>query len=274
MLNNDIEKEVGLLLAALKLVKAMVNHSVLSVEDDAEEQCIRPQTGESAALFNILAVDFISPLGDPFPDRTTMLDGLREICQTPNFDVGSSVAPLARAVEELANWLDFEATFKEILLPSIDRELTLVMARKEFLYHCGNIEKHNTFRLTAVAKKIHAVLQRSDPTATLIDAYLAMEDFQRWFHEDIFLYHLTKLSEMLNSIAWGIQDYLTPEYRRSYTVVSGKSERMHFESYRFECPAGITSELGRAFHWELMNQVRAKPYVMRFKTSRHLVGRY
>lgn len=274
MLVNETEKEVALLLAALKLIKGMVNHSMLSLSGDNTELCVRPMTMETAELFNILLVDFISPLGTPYARDLTMLSGLSEICKAPHFNVDNSLRPLSAAVEELTVWFDYEATFDEIWLPSIDRELSLVMARKEFIYNCGNIAKHNTFRLTVVAKKLLAILQRSDPSTTLKDAYLAIEDFYRWFHEDIFLYHLSKLSQMLNNIAWGIQDYLMPAYARSYTIDEEASATMHAGMYLFDYPADITSELGRVYYWDLMNEIRAKPYIARFGVSKYLCDRY
>lgn len=274
MLINETEKEVALLLAARKLIKGMVNRSMLSLSGDGTELCVRPMTMETAELFNILLLDFISPLDTPYPRNLTMLSGLSEICKAPHFNVRDSVGPLSVAVEELTAWLDYEATFEGIWLPSIDRELSLVMARKEFIYNCGNIAKHNTFRLTVVAKKLLDILQRSDPSTTLKDAYLAIEDFYRWFHEDIFLYHLSKLSQMLNNIAWGIQDYLTPEYARSYTIDEGASADMHAVMYLFDYPAEVSSEVGKVYYWDLMNEIRAKPYIARFDVSKYLCDRY
>ena len=274
MIVNDTEKEVALLLAAQKLIKGMVNHSMLALSDDYAELWVKPQSMESAELFNILLVDFISPLGQPYAGGLTMLSGLREICSDPHFNVGNSIQSLLLAVEELDTWLNYEATFNKIWLPSIDRELSLVMARKEFIYNCGNIAKHNTFRLTAVAKKLLSILQRSDPSTILKDAYLAIDDFYQWFHRDIFLYHLTKLSQMLNNIAWGIQDYLTPEYIRSYTIDNKASEKMHATMYRFDYPAEITTEMGKVYYWDLMNEIRAKPYIPKFGVPEVLSHRY
>ena len=78
------------------------------------------------------------------------------------------------------------------------------------------------------------------------------------------MFHLTKLSQMLNNIAWGIQDYLTPEYERSYTVDHERSKATNAIMYSFDYPPDVVSDLGRAYYWDLMNEIRDKPYIQRF----------
>lgn len=47
------------------------------------------------------------------------------------------------------------------------------------------------------------------------EAALALEDFYRWFHDDILNYHASTIAEFLNNIRWGIYEYLQPEFQRS-----------------------------------------------------------
>jgi hypothetical protein len=271
---NATEKEVSLLLAARKLIQGMVNRSMLSLSDNYEELWVRPETSQSAALFNILLVDFISPLGVPFSSSVTMLSGLLEITNSPHFDKDNSIQQLKDSLNEFNSWLDYKATFDKIRIPSIDRELSLTLDRKEFVTICGTIAKHNTFRLTGVSKKILGILQRSDPSITLENAFSAIEDFYERFHQDVFYYHLSKLSEMLNNISWGIQTYLEPEYKRSYTVDKKKSEMLKIVFYSFDYPAEIMSELGKIYYWDLMNELRARPYIPKFSAPSLQLQRY
>jgi hypothetical protein len=149
----------------------------------------------------------------------------------------------------------------------------LRMKREEFLRICGDISKHNQLRLLKSAKRIHGILKKADPAISLSEAFLSIQEFYDWFHNDIFYYHLTKICELLNNITWGIHDYLVPEFISSYTVDPQKSSQgVPFYSFRY--PTGIKSEISKNFYWELMNLVRAKSFLERFKTWKYLELRY
>jgi hypothetical protein len=276
MLDNSTEKEVAILHAARKLFNAMVNRSMLSFNVNYDELSVQPSSSESAALFNILLLDFISELTGVFPQdiKHTMLSALVEITKKPSFNKENTVTELKKSLNEFQSWLNHEATFDGMSLQSIDKELSLTMTRKKFVKICGNIAKHNTFRLTRTAKDILNILKRNEPSLTHENAILALEDFYNYFHGNIFLYHLTRISEMLNNISWGIQTYLEPEYRRSYIIDTERSALDKHTVYSFDYPPEIKSELGKSYYWYLMNEVRAKPHIPKFKAHIIWLQRY
>lgn len=148
------------------------------------------------------------------------------------------------------------------------------MKREEFLYICGNISKHNHLRLSSVAKKILRILKKSTPDIGLENAFSTINEFYEWFYDGVFHYHLSKISELLNNIDWGIQNYLLYEFYRSYTVDPEKSRQLGIEYYFFKYPQNVDSDLGKIYYWELMNEIRDKPYIKKFEASKYLQGRY
>jgi len=44
--------------------------------------------------------------------------------------------------------------------------------------------------------------------------------------------------------------------------------------YRFHVPSAITHPLAKEMYWELMNVVRAPPYMPKFEVSQYLKMRY
>lgn len=134
----------------------------------------------------------------------------------------------------------------------------------------------NPLRLSRTPKRIFDILQKSEPTLDIEDAFSVLEEFYEWFHRDVFYYHLTKISELLNNIGWGIQTYLSYEYSRSYTVDPEKTEKygMGLDFYYFQYPSAVQSKLGKYYYWDLMNEIRAGMYIPRFSTSKYLEGRY
>ncbi len=271
---SDIEKEISILLSVRRAIQSMVNRGLLTISDNQEDTTIRPNDYTHADLFSILLVDFISPTNSIFGTHLSYLDALEHICQNPHFNQVNSIEPLKMAVADFKSWLGYEATFDKIWLGSIDEELTLNMKREEFLRICGDISKHNVLRLSRTVERIFKILKRSQPNLQMSDAYKAMDDFYEWFHQDKFRYHLTKISELLNNISWGIQEYLGHEYNRSYTVDIEKSEVVRAVIYFFKIPETVTSDLGKFYYWDLMNEIRAKPYIPKFKTTTALEGRY
>jgi len=278
----SIEMEICILLSARQSINSIVNRSVLSIEGDMQNSVtIRPTSMEAAALVSILLVDFISRIEPPFgieppcENFRSHVEALKQICEHPHFNFNESIFDLKNAVKVFDEWLLYEATFEKVWLPSaVDEELQLKMKREEFLRICGDISKHSTLRLSRTAKRILEVLQRSNSNISLHDAFSGMEDFYRWFHNDVFHYHLTKICEMLNNISWGIQAYLTDEYNRSYTVDLEKSRERRITCNSFQYPTEVKSQLGKYFYWGLMNEIRAKPYIEKFKASKYTVGRY
>lgn len=254
----------------------MVNRAMLCVGDSPEGATIRPNDSYNAELFNILLVDFISPVNSDFGQADSLCSALSQICNSPNFDHDNSLSELKEAVSALSDWMNHEAMFEKIWLPSIEKEMSITMKREEFIRICGDISKHNPLRLSRTSKRIFDILQKSEPTLDIEDAFSVLEEFYEWFHRDVFYYHLTKISELLNNIGWGIQTYLAGEFSRSYTVDPEKTEKygMGLDVYYFQYPRTVKSKLGKYYYWDLMNEIRAGMYIPRFSTCKYLQGRY
>jgi len=77
---------------------------------------------------------------------------------------------------------------------------------------------------------------------------------------------------MLNNILWGMYDYLLQEFARAYRKT--KPDDPNEIMYGYSVPADIRDGLGKAMYWDLMNDVRRKPYMPRFKADQALTVRY
>jgi len=184
------------------------------------------------------------------------------------FAVDGSSAHLLTPLRILKAWLAEKVTV-ETHLPSLSRTINLTLSRQEFVYICGNISKHNFARLTGVAKKVRELLRQNDIDLTPPDVITVLDDFYERFHYDILTYHSSTLVQLLNNVRWGVQNYLKPEYLRSYRKAPVDEIR-----YSYDVPAGIVHNIAQTCYWDLMNSVRQEPYVKPFKASRYLKGRY
>jgi hypothetical protein len=122
---------------------------------------------------------------------------LEEACRTGSFNEKGSVEFASGPVKALRTWLDGEMTVNT-WLPSIDQQLPLKTQRRESLYICGNICKHNLARLTGAAKKLRTILERHGVWVDDVKAVTVLNDFYERFHDDIFNYHSTVIAELLN----------------------------------------------------------------------------
>ncbi len=267
---SDIEEEVILLKAVKELIDSMVNFEMLDVLGNDPDSSIRFETMTYQRFFNIVLVDLLSQTDSrAFVKQTSYLGALKKISKSPHFDVDSSVASLSKATHEFSDWLEQEIEVHKIWLPSIDTETTLKLSRFAFLKMCGNISKHNFLRLIRVAEELKEILSRSGVTVELDEAVLALDDFYRWFHDDILNYHASTIAEFLNNIRWGIYEYLQPEYHRSIVWESPDPQK-----YSYTYPMEVTSKLAQEYYWQLMNEVRSPPYVRRFHVTKWLKLRY
>jgi hypothetical protein len=267
---NDVEEEVILLKAVWELIDSMVNFEMLKLHGHDPDSSIMFETRTHQRFFNIVLVDFLSVTDRrAFIKQTSYLGALKKISASPNFDVNNSVASLSKATHEFSDWLNKEIEVHKIWMPSINTETTLKLTRVSFLKMCGNISKHNFLRLIGVAEELKEVLSRNGVSVGSDEAVLALEDFYRWFHDDILNYHASTIAEFLNDIRWGIYEYLQPEFQRSIVWESREPLK-----YRYTYPAGVTSTLAQSYYWDLMNDVRRPPYVRRFQVTKWLKLNY
>jgi hypothetical protein len=256
-----VEEEVVVLKAVKELVDSMVNFEMLSVigEDPRSQVLFKSDTHQR--FFNVLLVDFLSQTDSRGPIRqSSYLLGLKSITANPSFDTDRSIEALRRATQEFTNWLD-EGLEVEVWLPSIETEAILNISRTRFLKMCGNICKHNFLRLISVGNDFRERLAASGNRVTLDDALLTLSDFYYNFGWDIFRYHSGRIAEFLNNIRWGVYEYLQPEFRRSFTRIPGDPHGR----YEYKYPAGLGEKFAKDCYWNLMNEVRDKPYMRRFE---------
>ena len=112
-------------------------------------------------------------------------------------------------------------------------------------------------------------MSKSGITVDINEALLALAEFHERFHTDILNYHSSTIAEFLNNIRWGIYDYLQPEFNKSIVWEGGDPPKYHYTH-----PKEIQSEFAKACYWDLMNEVRSKPYMRRFKVTKYLKLRY
>jgi hypothetical protein len=265
-----VEEEVVLLKAIKELVDSMVNFEMLSVigEDPRSQVLFKSDTHHR--FFNVLLVDFLSQTDSRSPiKQTSYLLALKSIAANPSFDMHNSIEALRRPTQEFTNWLDQKFQI-EVWLPSIETEAILNISRTRFLKMCGNICKHNFLRLISVANDLRDTLAANGNRVTLNDALLTLSGFYYHFGWDIFRYHSGYIAEFLNNIRWGVYDYLQPEFLRSFTRIPGDP----YGRYEFKYPAGLVEKFAKDCYWNLMNDVRDKPFMRRFKVSKPLNDRH
>ena len=103
-----------------------------------------------------------------------------------------------------------------------------------------------------------------------MDALVALDDFYQRFHEDILVYHTTTIAELLNNLRWAIHEYLLSEFERAYIPPPYEKD----PRYSFKYPPGLENPYARSRYWDVMNSVRAKPWVPRFTGTPNLKGDY
>jgi len=124
---------------------------------------------------------------------------LRQVCAASSFDGDTS--GLSRAVEAFATWLEGEFVATGMNLGEIDVIADLRIHRYEYLRICGDIASTTSLAWRNV-RRIKELLAASGHTVSDQQAYLAVEPFFRWFHEDIFIYHASQIGAFLNDIRW------------------------------------------------------------------------
>lgn len=264
---TSLERESMMLFFARNAIEQMLNTGMDYREEEPGQFSVWPNDESTVELINIRLIDFLSPINHQGVESVpSLLAEMLRIAQQPSFDA-KNIEYLQDAAFVMKDWIEQLVTFEDIWLPSINSNVTLEITRIEFLYICGNIGKHHPFRLNAVVRKLLDIFKRTNPSSTTDQAFLALEEFYQWFHQNIFYYHLTRICELLNNLNWGIQWYLEPTYCDVYK----RRDEIEFE---YIYPPAIDNQLVRYYFWKLMNTVRAKPKVQPFVTWKYLKVRY
>jgi hypothetical protein len=268
---SELEREVVALNVIGSSIDDMVNHSLMLFMGSPDDTQVGFHTAVHQQLFSVLLKDFLEDVAPFLFERPKFMRSqmhlLDRICSSPHFNVDNSIAELREATRHLREWFEAERSIS-IWMPSIDRQADLRLTREEFVRICGTVAKHNMARLTFIADSLSAILKRSEIAASQFQALEALDDFYERFHDDILNYHSTTLAELLNNIRWGIQGYLTPEFRQSLSQQPGEIE------YSYRYPSGIANPFAKSCYWSLMNDIRCGPIVQRFVGRRILKLRY
>lgn len=250
----------------------MVNNEMILLQGDNPNSNILFPSRIHQRLFNILLVDFLSKT-DPRKQApikpTSYLGGLRGVVSNPSFNKDNSVKLLKGSIQEFKDWLE-QTVEVDVRFPSIDKETILKVSRVQFLKMIGNISKHNYLRAISVAEQLKEILIKSGITINIDESLFALADFYERFHSDILNYHSSTIAEFLNNIRWGIHEYLQPEFQQS--IVYEGTE--HPRKYHYTYPDGIKSDFAKGCYYDLMNEVRSKPYVEKFEVTKWLKKRY
>jgi hypothetical protein len=255
-----IENEVILLKAVYDHIGDMVNYSTVEIQDWDDDKIVVFKDSNARKLFYILLSDFLSKTDGNGPiKQVSFLQGLAEICEAPYFPGDGSHEDLQRAVQDFRDWLNTEKEI-DIWMPSISSQLKLKLSWADAARMSGDVSKHNYLRAIGVAKRLQSILGAAGKAVSLDEALQSLPDFYERFHGDILIYLSSHICEFLNNIRWGIYTYLLPEYQRSFyrtDEVTG--------GYRFRVPVEITSKYASGCYWDLMNYVRSRPYMEKFR---------
>jgi hypothetical protein len=266
---NKMEEEVVYLSAVIELLRSMVNYELMVIQGEGNHKNVQFKTMTHRRFFFITLVDFLSQTDSKAPvPKVPYLAALRAVGDTPTFNVNGSVLSLKKAVSAFTEWLHTEIPV-ETWLPSIDRQVELRLSRYLLLKIVGDLSKHNTLRSVSVAVELQSLFQKAGENVELYEAMLAQEDIYEILHDDVCAYHASTIAEFLNELSWGIQDYLRPEYSRSFTPEGGDSP-----VYKFLYPEPLVHPYAKTCYWNVMNQIRSKPIFSRFQVTEHLKGRY
>lgn len=253
----------------------MVHYGHFVKGHGTENTCLLFQNREASKLFLIILADFLSfprdgTFGMTKPSSEgsmgeTLLGYLQRVPKKPQF--GGDHALLESSVQTFAKWLDGIAVVENVWLPSIDRDGTLKVRRMDYLKICGTISKHGFTRLGNIVGKIRKILAENGTDIDEGQSYLVVPEFQEWFLDDIFIASSTQVAWHLNEIRWGIYEYLSTEFQRSYTPTK---IFVGAQMYEYDVPSEINDPLIRSIYWGLMNDVRSPPYFPRFTMNRYM----
>jgi hypothetical protein len=195
---NDIEREAIILNSAWRMIDGMVNWAMFVKNDRTEPTNLMFKTGQHQRLFIILLGDFLSeirafknepmPLGlntapsNARPSDLTFLFHLRQVCAAPK--LGGDATGLSAATEAFTDWLEGDFIASSVNLHAIDIVADLRVARYRYIKMCGDIAKHNLARLATNVGHLRKLLEASGHAVSEQEAYLAIESFFEWFHDD------------------------------------------------------------------------------------------
>ncbi len=271
MLFNDKEYEIILLKRLIETLDLMLNSEVLELHGNDPHTEVWFQTSIHQKFFYIILLDFLSRSDlELCKEKASCIDSLTIIQEKPNFNDNESISEFNTATEIFKSWINEEVIIKNFYISSLNKEFNLELKREEFIRICGTISKHNFTKLTRISEDIQKILKKNSINISNTSPILLLNDFYEKFHNDILIYHISNISEMLNNIRWGIHHYLLNEFNKSYMKNSSNS----YGEYRYIYPKDVKNKFVRVCYWDLMNSIRSKPQFRKFKTTKYLKTRY
>lgn len=270
MNTNTAEKEIIGICISTEAIDDIINHTLLefqAIEDCPGEAIVHFPSRVHQQLFLIRLLDFAKESGDfgLTGIKGSCLDVLSAASTTQSFEKNGNVTLLRQATENLRNWLETPTTLK-LWLPNIQLEVSLNVPRLQLLFISGNQAKHNISRLTGLSKKIQEMLRNHGHDVPLEQVPLILENFTEHLDDNFFIYYGTWLSELLNNIRWGIQQYLLPTYHACYNSMPEIDDR----KYEYTYPEPVQGEIAKSWFWRMMEHIRSKPYVKQFTAGKHM----
>lgn len=263
---SPVEREVVLLVSVVEIIGDLVNKMLFDVHTYGSGSQVMFKTSSDLRVFSILLVDFLSGTDSQGPvPSVTFLGALDEITRNPQFEYAGSCTRLREGTAAFRGWLG-EAPPIDVWLPTLDREIPLALQRLDWIKMVGDLSKHDPLRAIRVAKRLSVA---SGGALSLEDAILSLRDFYDRYYTDVLAYHSSTLVAFLNELRWGVQDYLTPLYQRSYVAEGG-----HPPKYSYRYPGGLDNRFAQSRFWDLMNSIRARPYVEAFEVDSVFKRRY
>lgn len=264
LIKTIVQKEIVLVHSAVSHLREMHNYCVMKEPKNQVVFC----TDISQKYYFILLVDFISQFDEGIKKGASLLNLLSGIDGNHYLGTKTSFKRLGSAVNKFEKWLKREDTFKKIWLPDIDKEVKLMVSRKDMIIISANMNKHAFLKLSRVRERIKAIFHKSNILVSDGDVILCMENLHEWFQDDFLTYYATVIAQHLIDIQWGIYSYLLPLYKQSYKPYY--NEKLKLNSYKFEPPIKYNikrvNEPFFTLYWDLMNKVRDKPVFARFKS--------
>ncbi len=261
----NVEEEVICLKAVKELIDEMVNSEIIEIFHEDPDFSIRFKSMTHQKYFSIILVEFLSCTDKKLlGKKVSFLGALQSICECPNFNQ-DFIQELATSTQNFNAWLEKKVKVKDLWFPSINKKTNLSIERKAFIKICGNISKHNFTRLSGVVKDLIKIFEENEMILEKEDALLILGEFYEWFHDNILNYHSSAIAEFLNNIRLGIYEYLQYEFSQSIVCSGGDG---------YTIPKGINNKFARNCYWDLMNDIKSKPPMNKFKVTRYLKKRY
>ena len=263
------DREATSLAISVEALQNIVNHLLLHftpVTGRAGEMEVRFHSSAQRDLFLIRVQDFLSEKGsvEVLGSNVSCLEALKVAATERNFEIDGSADLLVSSVHALDQWISTSVQPK-LWLPTLEVEATLSATRADLLKIAGNQAKHNPARLSGISVLASRLLREQGHDVPSHQLPFVLSEFREHLQENFFIYYASWIAELLNAVRWAIQRYLEPLYQRSIVRDPDDDYR-----YRYAIPREIVSDIGRAWFWELMNNIRSRPAVQPFKASRFL----